>query len=133
MASAWRSLIEAGAILAFRSDTPVDSIEPLRGIYAAVTRRKSDGYPGPDAWISQQRIFLYQAIHAYTIGPAFTSESEQKMGSITPGKLADLTIFDYDLFAIPDDELAEVRIAGTIWAAVCVIRPGGYFSTPLIQ
>ncbi len=114
MAYAWRSLVQAGAVLAFGSDAPVDSVEPLNGIHAAVTRRQPDGYPGPKGWTSHQRISLRQAIQAYTMGPAFTSGRERKMGSITPGKLADLTILDRDVFGIPDDELVDIRIAGTM-------------------
>ena len=111
---AWRTLLDNGATLVFGSDAPVEPIEPLRGIYAAVTRRRPDGAPRLEGWYPQQRLSVDQAIRAYTVGAAFASGRENTMGSISPGKLADFTIFDRDIFVIPNDELLEVNIAGTI-------------------
>ena len=111
---AWRTLLDTGATLVFGSDAPVEPIEPLRGIYAAVTRRRPDGAPRLEGWYPQQRLSVDQAIRAYTVGAAFASGRENTMGSISPGKLADFTIFDRDIFVIPNDELLEVNIAGTI-------------------
>lgn len=111
---AWHTLLDSGVTLVFGSDAPVEPIEPMTGIYAAVTRRRANGDPGPEGWYPDQRLTLAEAIWAYTMGAAITSGRERTMGSITPGKLADLTIFDRDIFALPPDELLDVRVTGTI-------------------
>ncbi len=113
-AYAWRTLLNSGAALVFGSDAPIESIEPLKGIHAAVTRRRPDGDPGPDGWYPEQKLSLSEALHAFTMSAALTSGQEAEQGSITPGKLADLTIFDRDIFALSPDELLEVGIAGTV-------------------
>ncbi len=111
---AWRTMLDEATVLAFGSDAPVDPIEPLTGIYAAVTRRRPDGAPGPGGWYPEQRLTMAETINAYTIGPAFASGREDWMGSISPGKLADLTIFDRDIYSIPQEELLDVSVAGTM-------------------
>jgi predicted amidohydrolase YtcJ len=113
-AYAWRAMLNSGAALVFGSDAPVEPIEPLRGIHAAVTRRRPDGSPGPERWRPAQKLSLHETIHAFTMGAALTSGQEATQGSITPGKLADLTIFDRDIFAIPAEELLQVGIDGTV-------------------
>jgi predicted amidohydrolase YtcJ len=111
---AWRTVLQAGALLVFGSDAPVERIEPLLGLHAAVTRRRADGSPGPDGWYPEQKLTMAEALHAFTLAAAITSGQEQHQGSTTPGKLADLTIFERDLFTIPPDELLDLEIAGTI-------------------
>ncbi|MGH2535841.1 MAG: amidohydrolase, partial [Candidatus Promineifilaceae bacterium] len=111
---AWRTVLDTGAALVFGSDAPVDPIEPLTGLYAAITRRRPDGRPGPEGWQPAQKLSLAEAIRAYTWGPAYASGREGRMGSLGPGKVADLTIFDRDIFALPADELLQVGIAGTV-------------------
>jgi hypothetical protein len=111
---AWRTVLNAGANLVFGSDAPIDPIEPLKGIYAAVSRRRPDGSPGAQGWYPEQRLTMAEAIRAFTMGAAFTSGREGKMGAISPGNLADLTIFDRDIFTIPQDEILDVHISGTV-------------------
>jgi predicted amidohydrolase YtcJ len=111
---AWRTMLDTGATLVFGSDAPVERIEPLLGIQAAVTRRRADGAPGPDGWYPEQKLTMVEAVHAFTTGAAVTSGQEATQGSITPGKLADLTLFGRDIFTIPPDELLDVTIAGTV-------------------
>src|SRR5690606_17633152 len=65
----WRLQLEAGAVLAFGSDSPVEPFEPLKGIYAAVTRRRPDGSPGPDGWYPELRLDLDTTLRAFTQGP----------------------------------------------------------------
>jgi predicted amidohydrolase YtcJ len=115
---AWRTLWDSGALVVFGSDAPVERIDPLPGIHAAVTRRRADGRPGPDGWYPDQRLRLWEAIYAFTGAAARTSGQSASQGTIAPGKLADLTIFDRDLFAVPADELLEVGIAGTMVGGV---------------
>jgi predicted amidohydrolase YtcJ len=111
---AWRTMWDSGALVVFGSDAPVERIDPLPGLHAAVTRRRADGRPGPDGWYPEQRLQLWQVVHAFTTAAAITSGQSATQGMIAPGKLADLTVFDRDLFAIPADELLETRVAATI-------------------
>jgi len=113
---AWRTMLESGATLVFGSDAPVERIDPLPGIHAAVTRRNAAGSPGKDGWHPEQKLTLQETIYAFTQAAAITSGQEKHQGSITPGKLADLTIFDQDIFDLPQDELLQVGIAGTVVA-----------------
>ena len=113
-AYAWRTMLNSGATLAFGSDAPVEPIEPLKGIHAAVTRCRPDGSPGPEGWHPQQKLTLHETIHAFTMGAAIAGNQETQLGSITPGKLADLTIFDRDIFETPPEELLNVGIDGTV-------------------
>ena len=111
---AWRTLLDSGATLVFGSDAPIEKIDPLPGIYAAVTRRRPDGSPGPEGWHPEQKLTMAETIHAFTAAAAITSGQEGTKGTITPGKLADFTIFGRDIFAIPSDELLDVEISGTV-------------------
>ncbi|HIP71895.1 MAG TPA: amidohydrolase [Anaerolineae bacterium] len=111
---AWRTMLNSGALVVFGSDAPIEKIDPLPGIYAAVTRRRADGAPGPDGWHPEQKLTLDETIYAFTMAAALTSGQEARQGSITPGKLADLTVYGRDIFTIPPDELLDVEIAGTM-------------------
>jgi len=113
---AWRTMLASGATLVFGSDAPVERIDPLPGIHAAVTRRRANGFPGKDGWHPEQRLTLQETILAFTQAAAITSGQENQLGSIASGKLADLTIFDQDIFALSPDELLQVGIDGTVVA-----------------
>ncbi len=109
-----RTMLESGATVVFGSDCPIESIDPMLGIYAAVTRRRPDGAPGPDGWYPAQRFSLPETIHAFTTAAAVTSGQLKRTGTIAVGKQADLTIFDRNIFAIPSQNLIDVKVAGTI-------------------
>ncbi len=111
---AWRTVLESGATLVFGSDAPVEKIDPLPGIHAAISRRRTNGSPGRDGWYPQQKLTLQETFRAFTLAAAETSGQESRLGSISPGKLADMTLFDRDIFSLPEDELQEVGITGTI-------------------
>lgn len=111
---AWRTMLDTGALLVFGSDAPIEAIDPLPGLHAAVTRRRASGFPGPDGWHPEQRLTMPEAVQAFTLAAAETSGQVARQGSISPGKLADLTIFSQDIFTIPTDELLTVEIAGTM-------------------
>ena len=113
-AYAWKSLLDSGAALAFGSDCPVESPDPLAGIHAAVTRRRADGSPGPDGWRPAQRVSVAQAVHAYTQGAAYAAGREASLGSIQPGKLADLTILSADIFSIDPHEIRAAPVRATM-------------------
>ncbi len=113
-AYAWNSLLRAGATLAFGSDGPVEDINPLLGIHAAVTRRSVDGSPGPGGWYPAERVTVWDAVRAYTLGAAYAGGMDDWVGSLMPGKLADLVVLDRDIFECPPMELAEARALATM-------------------
>jgi predicted amidohydrolase YtcJ len=113
-AYAWRSLLDAGTLLAFGSDCPVEDLNPFLGIHAAVTRRRSDGSPGLEGWYPEQRLTVEEAAHAYTLGAAQAVGLEDQLGSLAPGKLADLIVLDRDIFACDPTEIAETQVLATM-------------------
>ncbi len=109
-----RSLLDAGAVLAFGSDWPVAPISPLLGIDAAVHRRTLDG-KHPDGWFPAQRIRVEEAIKAYTLDAAYAAFQEKERGSIEPGKLADFVVLSRDILAETEREhIAETVVVRTI-------------------
>ncbi len=110
---AFRTFLDRHVKLAFGSDWPVAPLNPILGLYAAVTRRTIDG-KNPGGWFPEQKISLEEAIEAFTIGSAYAEFSETQKGSITPGKLADLVVLDSDIFAIAAEKIENVRVAETI-------------------
>jgi predicted amidohydrolase YtcJ len=111
---AFRSLLDAGATLAFGSDWFVAPMEPLMGIYAAVTRRTLDG-KRPQGWVPEQKITVAEAVRAYTMGSAFASGDEKVKGSIEVGKLADLVVLSADIFKIDPVEIEKAKVVMTIF------------------
>jgi predicted amidohydrolase YtcJ len=111
---AWRSLLEAGARLAFGSDTPVESMNPLVGIHAAVTRQRADGTP-EGGWHPEQRLTVDEAVHAYTLGAAYASGSEKVTGSLVRGKLADMVVLSQDIFQIPPQDILNTHVLATVF------------------
>ena len=112
-AYAWRSVLEAGGRLALGSDFPVEEVNPFHGIYAAVTRQDQSGNP-PGGWYPEQRLTLAEAIRGFTKDAAYAAFEETSRGTIEAGKLADLTIVDGDLFAMPPADLWKARVLYTI-------------------
>jgi predicted amidohydrolase YtcJ len=110
---AFRSLLDAGAVLAFGSDWYVAPMEPLMGIYGAVTRRTLDG-AHPDGWVPEQKIGVADAVRAYTSGSAYAEGQEAAKGTLEPGKLADLVVLSQDIFAIDPATIDKVRVDTTI-------------------
>jgi hypothetical protein len=113
-AYAWRSLLDAGAVVAFGSDSPVEDLNVMKGIHAAVTRRRPDGTPGPAGWYGEQRVSVEEAVYAYTAACAYASGEEAIKGSLTPGKLADLVVLSQDIFAIDPMAIQETEVVGTM-------------------
>lgn len=107
----WRTLLERGAVLAFGSDAPVEPIDPLLGIHAAVSRRR----PGDkDAWFPAQRLTLNEAVHAYTAGAAYATGREKEWGTLEVGMRCDATVVDRDLAKVKENEILEAKVSGTI-------------------
>ncbi len=115
---AFRTMLESGATLVFGSDSPIEPIAPLPGLYAAVSRRRADGSPGPNGWYPEQRLSLAEAVRAFTLAAAETSGQAARLGSITAGKLADLTVYSQDIFALPPEALLETEIDAAISGGV---------------
>jgi predicted amidohydrolase YtcJ len=116
---AFRSLLDSGAVLAFGSDWPVAPMEPLLGIYAAVTRRTLDG-KNPSGWVPSQKISVAEAVHAYTVGSAYAEGQEAVKGSLEPGKLADLAVLSQDIFHIDPVEIQNTRVDLTLFDGTIV-------------
>lgn len=110
---AFRSLLDAGARLAFGSDWFVAPPTPLEGIDAAVTRRTLDG-AHPDGWVPTQKITVEEALRAYTIDAAYAGFQEASLGSLEVGKLADLVVLSGDLFELPPEKLPGAKVVATI-------------------
>ena len=110
---AFRSLLDAGAMLAFGSDWTVAPLDPMQGIAAAVTRQTLDG-KNPNGWVPEQKITVEEAVRAYTVGSAYAEFEERVKGTITAGKLADIVLLSQDIFAIPPTEIAKTKVLWTI-------------------
>ena len=108
---AFRSLLDAGAIVTFGSDWTVAPLHPLLGIHAAVVRRTLGG---GDVWIPEQRITVEEAVRCYTINNAYALFAEEQLGRIAPGMLADMVVLSHDIMSIDPERLPEVAVEMTI-------------------
>jgi predicted amidohydrolase YtcJ len=112
-AYAWRSLMDAGALIAGGSDAPVEQGDPLVEFYGAVARRTLEGYAGPD-WGLDQRLSRDETLAVLTTGPAYAAFEERDRGTIAPGRLADFSVFSADLMRIPEAEIPKSRAVMTV-------------------
>jgi predicted amidohydrolase YtcJ len=110
----FRDFLKAGVPMAFGSDCPVASSNPIFGIHAAVTRRMRSGLP-EGGWYPDQCLTVAEAVWAYTMGSAHACGREKELGSIAPGKFADLVALDRDIFSIEPMEIASSRVVMTIF------------------
>jgi predicted amidohydrolase YtcJ len=113
-AYAYRSLLDNGAVLAFGSDSPVEDLNVMVGIHAAVTRRRADGSPGPEGWYPEQKLTVDESVYAYTAGAAYASGEENIKGTLSPGKLADLVVLSQDIFEIDPMEILGTEVVATM-------------------
>ncbi|KAF8160976.1 amidohydrolase family-domain-containing protein [Crassisporium funariophilum] len=113
---AFRSLIDSGARITLGSDFPVESMNPLSGFYAAITRKSPDGKSphGPDGWFPEQRLSRWEALRGMTIDPAYASFTETTLGSLEIGKRADFTILSQDIMEISADEILATNVLATV-------------------
>ncbi len=118
---AFRDLLDSGAPLAFGSDWTVATLDPLWGVYAAVTRRTLDG-KNPGGWVPQQKITLAEALRAYTAGNAWAVFAENQWGTLAPGRDADVVVLDHNLFTMAPESLATARVSVTIVGGKIVYR-----------
>jgi hypothetical protein len=124
-AYAWRSLVAAGSRIPGGSDFPVESIDPLLGIYAAVTRRNLEGLP-PGGWRGAQRLTVAEAVGAFTIDAAYAAHAEAIAGSLTPGKLADFVVLSDDIFAADPNRIPAIRVLATALGGEIVYRSDAF-------
>jgi predicted amidohydrolase YtcJ len=105
---AWRSQLGHGTRLVFGSDAPVESPNPFWGLHAAVTRQRADGFPGPEGWYPEQKLTIQEAIFAYTRGPAFAANMENRLGKLAPNYFADLLVLKEDPFTCDPETLRNI-------------------------
>ncbi len=110
---AFRSLLDCGARLALGTDWPVAPLDPLMGIYAAVTRETADG-KNPHGWVPEQKISIEETVRAYTAGSAYAEFGEREKGTLEPGKLADMVVLSQDIFRIDPEQIPRTQVVHTI-------------------
>jgi predicted amidohydrolase YtcJ len=106
----WQKLMKSGAVIANGTDAPVEDIDPIPSFYASVSRKTKDG----SVFYPDQRMSRMEALRSYTINAAFAGFDEKIKGSLTVGKLADITVFSKDLMTIPEDQIPSTQIVYTI-------------------
>ena len=111
----FRTFLDTGVRLALGSDWPVAPLNPILGIYAAVTRATLDGR-NPDGWVPAQRITVEEAVRGYTAGSAYAEFADADKGTLAPGALADIVILSDDIFAIAPARIRDVTVKTTIVA-----------------
>jgi predicted amidohydrolase YtcJ len=118
---AFRTLLDDGAGLVFGSDWSVAPMDPIRGIWAAVTRRTRDG-KNPGGWIPEQKITVEEALRAYTAAGAYGVFAEDRRGRLAPGYLADLVLLDRDITRIPPEQIEQTAVRATVMGGRVVFR-----------
>jgi len=106
----WRKLMETGAVVNNGTDAPVEDVDPIASYYATVSRKMKDG----TVFYPDQRLTRMEALQTYTINGAYTAFEEDIKGSLTPGKLADITVLSQDILTIPEDEIPSTEVVYTI-------------------
>lgn len=121
-AYAWRTLLSSSAHLAFGTDWPVEPLDPMRGLYSAVTRKNIEfDYP-ENGWFPEQKLTVAEAIKACTIGSAYASFEEDIKGSLKVGKLADIVILSKNIFDIAPKEILTTEVLFTILGGKIVYK-----------
>ncbi len=122
-AYAWRSLVNAGSMLAFGTDYQVEPLNPMEGLYAAVSRKDRLGEEG-EGWFPEQKLSMEEAIKYYTLGSAYAQFMDDRKGMIKQGYLADIVIVDKDLLTIPESEIMKTKVDYTIVGGKVVYKSG---------
>jgi len=106
----WRDLWDSGAVIANGTDAPVEDVDPIASYYATVSRVMKDG----SAFFPEQRLTRMEALETYTSLAAYAGFEEDVVGTLTPGKLADITVLSKDILTIPEDEIPATDVVYTI-------------------
>ena len=124
---AWRSLLDAGALVAFGSDAPVETPDPFAGIHAAVTRQDANDLPA-EGWYPEERLTVEEAVRAYTESAARSAPYLPGVtGTLTAGSVADLLVLDRDIFAVAPQQIKEAKPLATIIGGEAAHDPAGIF------
>ncbi|SDB52363.1 hypothetical protein SAMN03097699_1898 [Flavobacteriaceae bacterium MAR_2010_188] len=118
---AWNSLNASGAHISFGSDYPVEPLNPLFGLYAAITRKDLKGESG-EGWVPKEKITLEKAIEFYTLGSSYGEFMEDRKGKLKKGYLADMVLFDRNLLSVQPAELLESKVTYTIVGGKIVFK-----------
>lgn len=116
---ALKTMEKAGLIQTGGSDCPVETYEPLKGIYAAITRQDMEGYP-TEGFLPEERLSVYEALCMYTKNVPYATGQESVLGTLEIGKFADLTVLEKNLFKIDKKEIKDVKVEQTYVAGNCV-------------
>jgi hypothetical protein len=106
----WRSLMEGGAVICNGTDAPVEDINPIPSFYATVTRKMKGG----TAFFPEQRLSREEALRSYTLNGAYAAFQENLLGSLKPGKLADITVLSKDIMTVAEEEIPKTDVRLTI-------------------
>jgi predicted amidohydrolase YtcJ len=106
----WQKLMQTGAVISNGTDAPVEDVDPIASYYATVTRRLKDG----SVFFGDQKMSRMEALKSYTIHGAYAGFEEGLKGSLTPGKLADVTVLSKDILTVPDEDIRSARVLYTI-------------------
>ncbi|HJX00958.1 MAG TPA: amidohydrolase family protein, partial [Terriglobales bacterium] len=120
---AFRTFLNHGVRLAFGTDWNVAPLNPMLGVYAAVTRATLDG-KNPGGWFPEQKLTVPETVEAYTMGSAYAEFQEKEKGSISSGKLADMVLLSEDIFSIDPVKIREVKTLKTIVGGKLVFDSG---------
>lgn len=113
-AYAWHTMQQDGVHLAFGTDYPVEAIDPLRGLYACVTRKLPDGSGTRRGWQPQEKLRAFDCIRDYTVGSAYAQFEESRKGILAPGMLADIVVYPMDINEVPPNYLFKMSLAMTV-------------------
>jgi predicted amidohydrolase YtcJ len=102
--------MQTGAVVTNGTDAPVEDVDPIASYYATVTRKAKDG----KVFYGSQKMSRLEALRSYTMANAFAAFEEDIKGSLSLGKLADITVLTKDITAVPDDEILTAKVAYTI-------------------
>jgi predicted amidohydrolase YtcJ len=106
----WQKLMQSGAVVTNGTDAPVEDVDPIASFYATVTRKAADG----TVFYGDQKMSRVEALTSYTLSNAFAAFEEDIKGSLSLGKLADVTVLDTDIMTVPDDQIRNAKVTYTI-------------------
>jgi predicted amidohydrolase YtcJ len=124
LAYALRTQLNYGARLALGSDAPVESPNPFLGLYAAVTRRRADGFPSSEGWYPEQKLTMAEAWEGFTLGPAYAAYMENRLGRLVPNHLADLIVLEKNPFTCVPEDLLTIQSSATMVGGEWVYTSG---------
>jgi predicted amidohydrolase YtcJ len=116
----WRSLLSSGAVIANGTDVPVEDEAPIPNFHCSVTRQLKDG----SLFYPDQKMTRPEALKSYTLNAAYAMFQDDRLGSLRPGKLADITVLDRNIMTVPDDQILGTRVLYTIVGGTVAYEQG---------